>query len=117
MTVAVGQNRGDKAVAKAVGDAEKFYKVGKKPYDAIAAALAWRLCAANAGGWFAFGDELIAGAVGRHYQTAGRIVKRLVAAGLIEVKKDENGKTVSSYTRGESREIRWIGDWWFKKPL
>jgi len=110
----IGKTRWDRAAEEAWRHVELFKGVGKRKYDAWAAALAYNLCALNDGGWFAFASEPLAAWLGLERKAGSRVVDRLVKAGLIEENRDESGELIYSYKRGDSREVRWVGDWWFK---
>jgi Mn-dependent DtxR family transcriptional regulator len=79
------------------GDSWRYIKATQDQRRARLLALAFHLSRVRGGDWGGFGSARIAIWLGVHRNTVDADVKRLESAGLLQARKDHNGKVVYSY--------------------
>jgi hypothetical protein len=84
-------------------------RLGLRPTRARVAALAYHLGRYNRSGWAAFPRDRIAAWLGVCPHTAGRIIRELDAAGVIELRRGDDGEPAYSFKAREAREVRFLG--------
>jgi hypothetical protein len=109
--VAPDADRLSAAMRAADRDAHRFPVPAEgRPYYARLLAVAHHLSrTADTGGWFAFGSARLAAWLDLHRNTVDVTVGHLERLGLLRVARDADGRTRCSYSRGDSRMVRYTG--------